>query len=219
MKKYVENLSIEEKLNSVIEDYNDIASEYCEEFCYTESYNAFIDKWLQIIQKGNILDAGCGGGSNCRYINEHNEFQACGIDFSDKMIEEAKNRYPSVEFQKMDMINITFPNQTFDGILSNCSLIHIPIELIPKTLQGFKRILKTNGKLLLIVLEGKGEKMVEEPYRQNQDRYVYTKYFTLEEIKKIVEDNGFRIDEIKKRKTDSINDLSTEELIVYATSK
>ena len=53
------------------------------------------------------------------------------------------------------MTNIAFPDQTFDEILSNCSLIHIPTELIPQTLQGFKIILKPTDKLLLIVFRWK----------------------------------------------------------------
>lgn len=219
MKKDADNMSTKEKSESVMRDYNDIASEYCDEFCDTEVYNGFIDKWLKTIKEGNILDVGCGGGSNCKYINEKDGFQACGIDFSDGMIAEAKKRYPSVKINKMDMTNITFSDQTFDGILSNCSFIHIPTELLSQTLQGFKRILKQNGKLLLIVLDGTGEKMVEEPYRKGQDVYAYTKYFTEEEIYKLLNNNGFIVDRIEKRKIESKNELSGGELIVYASNE
>ncbi len=218
MKKDLNSMLTEEKSESVIRDYNDIASEYCDEFCGTEVYNVFIDKWLQLMQKGIILDVGCGGGNNCQYINEKEGFQALGIDFSDGMIFEARKRYPNVKIQKMDMTNITFPDQTFDGILSNCSLIHIPTELLAQTIKGFKRILKQNGKMLLIVLEGKGEEMVEEPYREGQDIYAYTKYFTVEEISKILNDNGFRVDRIERRKTESENELAGGELVVYVSN-
>ena len=219
MKKDVKKLSTEEKSMSVMSDYNDIALEYCDEFCNIDVYNGFIDKWLQTMQKGNILEAGCGGGNNCQYINEKDGFQAYGIDFSDAMIAEARKRYPNVKIKKMDMTNISFPNQIFDGILSNCSLMHIPLELLSQTLQGFKRILKPKGKLLLIVLEGNGEEMVEEPYRQGLDIHVYTKYFTAEEISKILNDNGFKVDEIEKRETESGNELAGKELVVYASNE
>ena len=219
MKKDVKKLSTEEKSMSVMSDYNDIALEYCDEFCNIDVYNGFIDKWLQTMQKGNILDAGCGGGNNCQYINEKDGFQAYGIDFSDAMIAEARKRYPNVKIKKMDMTNISFPNQIFDGILSNCSLMHIPLELLSQTLQGFKRILKPKGKLLLIVLEGNGEEMGEEPYRQGLDIHVYTKYFTAEEMSKMLNDNGFKVDEIEKRETESGNELAGKELVVYASNE
>lgn len=218
MKKDVKKLSTEEKSMSVMSDYNDIALEYCDEFCNIDVYNGFIDKWLQTMQKGNILDAGCGGGNNCQYINEKDGFQAYGIDFSDAMIAEARKRFPNVKIKKMDMTNISFPDQIFDGILSNCSLMHIPLELLSQTLQGFKRILKPKGKLLLIVLEGNGEEMVE-PYRQGLDIHVYTKYFTAEEFSKILNDNGFKVDEIEKRETESGNELAVKELVVYASNE
>ena len=217
MKKDINSLSTIEKLKSVINDYNDIASEYCDEFCDTKVYNRFIDKWLKTIQKGKILDVGCGGGNNCQYIDDKDGFQAYGIDFSDSMLKEARKRYPSIKVEKMDMTNISLPDQAFDGILSNCSLIHIPTELIVQTLQGFNRVLKTNGKLLLIVLEGNGEEMAEEPYREGKDIYAYTKYYTADEISNLLKDNGFGIDEIERRKTESENELAGGELIIYAT--
>ncbi len=213
------DLSTEEKLKSVEEDYNEIATEYCDEFCEADIYNIYIDKWLQIIKKGYILDAGCGGGNNCQYINEKDNFQATGIDFSDGMLNEAKKRYPKLNIEKMDMTNITFSDQTFDGILSNCSLIHIPTELIDQTLQGFKRVLKPNGKLLLIVISGNGEEMAEEPYRKGQDLYAYIKYFTKEEISKILNINSFNVDAIESRKSESENEFNDEELIIYASKK
>ena len=216
MKKDINSLSTIEKLKSVINDYNGIASEYCDEFCDIKVYNRFIDKWLKTIQKGKILDVGCGGGNNCQYIDEKDGFQAYGIDFSDGMLKEARKRYPNIKVEKMDMTNISLPDQTFDGILSNCSLIHIPIELIVQTLQGFNRVLKANGKLLLIVLEGNGEEMVEEPYREGQDIYAYTKYYTADEISNFLKDNGFEIDEIERRKTESENVLAGGKLIIYA---
>lgn len=219
MKRGIEEISTEEKVESVRADYDDIAREYCDEFCGTEAYNGFSDKWLQTIGKGNILDVGCGAGNNCQYINEKGGFQAYGIDFSDGMIAEARKRYPKVKIKKMDMTNITFPDQKFDGILSNCSLIHIPTELLAQTLQWFKRTLKPKGKLLLIVLEGNGEEMAEEPYRQGQGVYAYTKYFTAEEISKLLNDNGFRIDEIERRKTESDNELAGGELVIYASNE
>lgn len=218
MKKDVHSMSTEEKSESVIKDYDDIASEYCDEFCSTKVYDEFIDKWLQTIHSGNILDVGCGGGNNCQYINEKDGFQAYGIDFSDGMIAEARKRYPNVKIKKMDMTNITFPDQTFDGILSNCSLIHIPTELLTQTLKGFKRVLKPNGKLLLIVLDGNGEEMAEEPYREGQGVYAYTKYFTADEISKLLNDSGFKVDTIETRKTESENELAGGELVIYASN-
>ena len=105
----VKELTTQEKINSVIDDYNDIAIEYSEEF--------------------------------------------------------DKEKYPKGKFTIMDMTNIDYPDNTFDGIMANCSLFHIPEELLSQTMESFKIILKNNGKLFLILQEGHEQKMVEEPYR------------------------------------------------------
>lgn len=217
MKKDVNSLTAEEKLESVVRDYNDIALEYCNEFCDIEVYNSVIDKWLQTIKKGYILDVGCGGGNNCQYINNKEEFNAYGIDFSEGMIKEARKRYPNIKVEKMDMCNLLFPNQTFDGILSNKSLIHIPTELVSQALKEFKRVLKNNGKLLLILSDGSGEEMVEEPYREGQNIYVYVKHYTVDEISLVLKENGFKINKVEKMKNTSKNAYSTGKIIVFAT--
>ncbi len=46
MKIDVNSLTEEEKLESVVRDYDDIALQYCNEFCDIEVYNAVIDKFL-----------------------------------------------------------------------------------------------------------------------------------------------------------------------------
>ncbi len=61
--------------------------------------------------------------------------------------------------------------------------------------------------------------MTEEPYRQRQDVYAYTKYFTIDEIAQLLNDNGFKVDEIERRKTESENELVGGEIVVYATNQ
>lgn len=212
-------LTIYDKVKSVIDDYNDIAKEYCDEFENNDSYNVYIKKWLNTSKSGKILDVGCGCAKNCAYINKFKGFYCIGIDLSDNMLKEAKKRNPSCEVMKMDMTELKFRNESFDGIVSNCSMIHIPKELVDKTLNGFKRILKKNGRLLLILLEGTGEKMVEEPYRRGKKAYVYTKYYSVKEIINLLHKKGFSINDIDVRITQNDMDLGGRELIIYAQNK
>ena len=174
---------------------------------------------LQTIQRGYILDVGCGGGNNCQYINNKDEFNAYGIDFSEGMIKQARKRYQNIKVEKMDMCNLSFQNQTFDGILSNKSLIHIPTELVSHVLKEFKRVLKYNGKLLLIVSDGSGEEIVEEPYREGQNIYVYVKHYTVDEISLVLKENGFKVDTVEKMKTISENGYTTGKIIIFATKE
>lgn len=54
------NLTTKEKVKSVIDDYDDIAEEYADEFYEDPSNRKYIDRFLQSLNGRGILDAGCG---------------------------------------------------------------------------------------------------------------------------------------------------------------
>lgn len=212
----IKNLTTQEKTKSVVDDYDDIAREYAEEFYNDTSDNKYIDKFLQSLNGKKILDAGCGVGEDCKYI-EDKGFKAIGIDLSQRMLEIAKEKYPNGRFQIMDMTDITYPENTFDGIISNCSLFHIPTELLPQTLESFKRVLKPNGKLLLILQEGNEETMAEEPYRPGV--YVYMNYFSAKNIEKLLKEHNFRVDSLDREATSNEFELGDGKLIVFSSNE
>lgn len=189
------NLTIEQKKKYVIDDYNAIVQEYTEEFFDDKSDEKYIDQFLQSLEGKNVLDAGCGNGRDCKYINQKG-FKVKGIDLSKEMLVIAKKMVPKVDFEVMDITNITYSDNSYDGIISNCSFFHIPVEELPKTLNSFSKILKPNGKLLLILQEGLGEAMIEEPFRKGV--YIYINYFSVKQISELLLKHGFEIDSILK---------------------
>lgn len=214
--KNIENYSTEEKTKTVINDYNNIAKQYADEFYYDTSDDKYIDKFLQKLNGKRVLDVGCGLGEDCKRIEE-NGFDATGIDLSENMLKIEKNKYPNGKFEIMDMTNITYPENSFDEIISNCSLIHIPTELLPQTLETFKRVLKPNGKLLLILQEGRGEKMVEEPFKPGT--YIYMNYFSVESITKLLREHNFKVEKIEKEETLNEFEFGNGKLIIISTNE
>ena len=210
----VKELTTQEKIKSVIDDYNDIAIEYSEEFDNDTSDNKYIDKFLQCLNGKKILDVGCGTGRDCKYI-EQKGYDVIGIDISKEMLKIAKEKYPKGKFEIMDMTNIDYPDNTFDGIMSNCSVFHIPEELLSQTMESFKRVLKNNGKLFLILQEGHEQKMVEEPYRHGV--YVYMNYFSKKNIEQLLEEHNFKIDKIDIEKSSNQFELGSRKIIVYSS--
>lgn len=191
----MKNLTAIEKKKGVIADYDDIAKEYAERFFYDTSDNKYIDAFLQSLDGVKILDVGCGNGQDCKYISEKG-FDVNGIDLSLGMLAIAKEKVPNGKFEVMDIADITYPDNSYDGIISKCSLFHIPSEELPKTLASFTRILKPNGKLLLILQEGSVETMIEEPYRPGVK--IYMNYFSVEKISNLLQEYGFEINNIEK---------------------
>jgi SAM-dependent methyltransferase len=207
------NLTIEQKKKYVIDDYNAIVQEYTEEFFDDKSDEKYIDQFLQSLEGKNVLDAGCGNGRDCKYINQKG-FKVKGIDLSKEMLVIAKKMVPKVDFEVMDITNITYSDNSYDGIISNCSFFHIPVEELPKTLNSFSKILKPNGKLLLILQEGLGEAMIEEPFRKGV--YIYINYFSVKQISELLLKHGFEIDSILKEESPNDLELGKGKLIVLS---
>ena len=195
---------------------DDIAKEYVNEFFEDTSDNKYIDIFLNSLNGKKILDVGCGNGKDCKYILEKG-FNINGIDLSIGMLNIAKEKVPNCNFEIMDITEITYPDDSYDGIISNCSLFHIPVEELPKTLKSFKRVLKPDGKLLLILQEGNGEKMVEEPYRPGI--YIYIKYFSKNEIQKLLQEYGFEIDYLLKKESPNKLELGNKKIIVLSSNR
>jgi ubiquinone/menaquinone biosynthesis C-methylase UbiE len=135
-----------------------------------------------------ILDVGCGPGRDVEHLMM-NGYQVIGIDYSVGMLKEAKRRVPKGDFRKMDMRNLKFEKNTFDGIWACGSVIHIPKSEVKKVLRGFNRILKTNGILYIAVKKGTGEKLED---RKNGNKKFFA-YYNEGKIKRILKENGFKI--------------------------
>ena len=106
------------------------------------------------------------------------------------MIEKARSR-SKARFFVMDLTEIEFDDEFFDGVWCQAVLLYIPKKELPKVLNGINRVLKIGGMLFIGLKEGEGEGMIKD------ERYDYAEkyhaYFTYEEIKGILEKAGFEV--------------------------
>lgn len=143
-RKYAEYL-----LEKTKKDYNLIAKDYTRT-------RAFIPDDIKELasysfEGEKILDSGCANGRLFGVLKEKN-IDYYGIDFSEKLIEIAKEKYPEAKFQVADSLNLPFPANFFDKIYSISVLHHIPSrEFQLQYLKEAKRVLKPGGLLILRV--------------------------------------------------------------------
>ena len=98
----------------------------------------------------------------------------------------------------MDMMNTDFHDATFDGIISFYSIIYTPKEFVNRIFAEFNRIMKPNGKLLIVIKKGTDEGLINDDwYEGNQ---VYFTHFVESEIKEYFAANSFRLDFLDTRK-------------------
>ncbi|UYP48209.1 2-methoxy-6-polyprenyl-1,4-benzoquinol methylase, mitochondrial [Candidatus Lokiarchaeum ossiferum] len=149
-------------------------------------------------EKAKILDAGCGPSFHIGNFLVNLDLEVVGVDISDRCIQMAQNLYPSIDFYRMNLIDLKFENETFDGIIAYYSIIDTPKKSIPAIFQEFYRILRPNGKLLVVVKEGKAEEYLEEVFEI--PTHLYFSQFQVEELHELFKKGGFDIEFSETRK-------------------
>lgn len=138
-----------------------------------------------------------------------------GVDISEKLIEIAKEKYPEGKFFVGDMVELPFEDKKFDVVFSLVAFHHLPTaDLQLKALEEMKRVLKPNGKIILLnwnaysnwvndkLKKGDykdlGNHLFEVPWKTGKgekvgDRVYYG--FTLEELEGLFEKTGFKLED------------------------
>ncbi|CAO3612240.1 unnamed protein product [Mucor hiemalis] len=75
-----------------------------------------------------VLDLGCGYGWHCLYAAEHGATKVVGVDNSYKMIDEAKSKTdsPIITYEVKSMLDIDYPENSFDVVISSLAFHYIP---------------------------------------------------------------------------------------------
>jgi ubiquinone/menaquinone biosynthesis C-methylase UbiE len=98
-------------------------------------------------QQYRLLDVGCGTGSILSMLQEFGE--AVGADSSAVALEFCRSRKLSNLYQTTQDQPLPFPDQSFDVVCAFDLLEHIDDDLA--FLNDMKRVVRTGGKLLVIV--------------------------------------------------------------------
>lgn len=101
-------------------------------------------KLLNIESGANVLDLCTGSGDLIGVIKYYYpDCNITGVDFSEKMLEIAKKKYPKTNFWTQDATNLSFYDATFDYVV--CSFGFRNIQEKSKALSEISRVLKNGG--------------------------------------------------------------------------
>ena len=158
-----------------------------------------LDKFSALLEDNSIIcDAGCGPSGHIGKYLANKGFDIVGIDISQRCIEIATAYNPDIVFKTMDMMDTNFENSFFDGIVSYYSILYTPKEYVNKIFSEYARILKQNGKLLLVVKKGDNEGFINDAWYEGNK--VYFTHFVENEIKAYFAANNIRLDFLNTRK-------------------
>jgi len=111
--------------------------------------NAYLEQVLGRV-RGKVLEVGVGTGRNLPLYPPGVE--VTGIDFSPRMLAKAKEKAAKAQAQvtlvEMDAQNMSFPDQTFDTVITTCVFCSVPNPI--KGLQEIRRVLKPDGRLVML---------------------------------------------------------------------
>lgn len=86
-----------------------------------------LKKLLPSFQGKRVLDLGCGFGWHCQFAIENGAKSVVGVDISQKMLEEARDKTKSehIQYICMPMEDIDFPADSFEVVISSLAFHYV----------------------------------------------------------------------------------------------
>ena len=171
-----------------VQTYNHLATEYDNETMdfWDRFPRTFIDEFAKRVN-GKVLDVGSGPGRD-GLILKNKGLEVICMDASDSMLEFCKQR--GLETVKGDFMSLPFPDESFEGVWSYTSLLHVTKSDVSQALKEVYRVLKSDGVFGLGMIEGQGE-----GYRESAgaDQPRWFSYYTKEELEGLLLKHGFEL--------------------------
>ena len=152
---------------SVLYAYNQIAEKYVAAYGENDLIDCkYLNDFVASLSGDKVLDMGCGCGESISYLAKFG-LDLIGVDFSEKMLDEACRLYPKLKFLKQNILKTSFMDKSFDGIVLTYVINHFNNEGLKLLKKEIDRILKDRGTVFLSVHVGNKEEYVPDPLDGN----------------------------------------------------
>jgi len=191
-----------EKISDVQSSYDKVADEYArhiyDELQHKPLDRRLLDRFADSVRNAGIAcDLGCGPGHIARYLQERG-IKVCGMDLSQRMIEQARRLNPGIEFNQVDMRALSVKDSTWAGIAAFYAIVNLSADDVAQALREMMRVLMPGGRLLLSFHTGEDTSQVEKEL-WGHEIALGTNFFRVSTIAGHVGDAGFEIEEIVER--------------------
>lgn len=144
-----------------------------------------------VVPSADILDMACGVGYGAYLLAKETDCKAItAVDINADAIEYGKAHYNShkIRYFQEDCLNISFPENTFDTIVSFETIEHIKEDFL--LMQRFYSFLKPGGKLLLST-----PNQTRMPFSPGSFPF-HVRHYTPKELEDVVKKSGLYISNI-----------------------
>ncbi len=138
---------------NIIECYNKTAKNYADKF-FNELDHKHLDRILlkrfvdENINKGKLIDVGCGPGQTTKFIADQELTDIIGVDISEEMINVARTLNPHLHFETGDILNLKYQDQTFGSAVAFYAIVHFDHDQLRTAFKEIRRVLKDHGQFL-----------------------------------------------------------------------
>jgi 2-polyprenyl-3-methyl-5-hydroxy-6-metoxy-1,4-benzoquinol methylase len=129
---------------------------------YTKNAARYSQNWLDqpppndlyalletyLVPEGKTADIGCGNGRDAAWLAAHN-YDVTGFDAATSMLDEARRMHPQIAFREASLPALEAIDETFDNVICETVIMHLPAESIVLAVDNLQRILRPNGVMYL----------------------------------------------------------------------
>lgn len=161
-----------------------------------DSASQYVARFAETLHPGaRVLEVGCGLGTDAAELARAN-FIVTATDISTGMVEQAKRRYSDLGIDFRGGVSMTdlseFPDVSFEAVIANFSLIHVPQKDTPLCLTEFARVLQPGGKLFLGLQEGESQEgLFPAPF--DKGKTVFLHIFSPDEVNSALSSAWFEV--------------------------
>jgi ubiquinone/menaquinone biosynthesis C-methylase UbiE len=207
-----------QNLNKVENLYDSFANEYAEKFSGEHEKKPKDREILyrfsqEIGDKRPIWDLGCGPGQTTKYLNNLG-IKVSGLDMSKKILEQARIINPEIHFQKGNILNLDFENNSIAGIVAFYAIVHFTKKQVQTAFREIFRVLLQGGLFLFTYHIGDKTIHLNEFLGKKAD--IDFMFFTTDFISGRLKDSGFEIIEIIEREPYPCVEYQSRRAYVFA---
>lgn len=184
-----------EKVKNTSDFWN--ANLYDNKHAFVSTFGNHLIELLDPKKGERILDLGCGTGDLAKKLYDDG-MDVSGVDKSENMVSQAKNKYPNIHFSVQDATDLHYVNE-FDAVFSNATLHWVKPP--KQALQCIYRSLKQGGRFVAefggkgnvqFITDGIIDQLQRYGYEKNIDLFPW--YFpSVGEYSTLMEEVGFRV--------------------------
>ncbi len=162
-----------------------------------ESMQIVLDELSKETDLGDTLELACGNGTYSKVLVK-NAKKLTATDWSEEMVNETKRRlkdFPTIKIEQANCFELPYADNSFDTVFM-ANLLHI-IGNPEKALAETHRVLKPNGKVLVIDFTFKGMKFFDAMKMLRKFMKYYGKpkeggNVDTKRLKQLFEETGFK---------------------------